>query len=268
MRTQPRSEFDQFFTPTKTVRWCLEQLRPFLPRNPLYVEPSAGDGAFSSLLTPVTAYDLNPLAEGIRRTDFLTVRLVRNTRRVVVGNPPYGRQSELAVRFLNHAASLSDTIAFILPPTFRKWSIQSRIDSTLSLVLCEDVPSQRYYTPDGSVITNHRRVFQIWQRGVSPNLRIIDQARDVSRFIEYTTPELATIAVRRVGGRAGQVLVGLNYSTSSTYFIKAKVPWIAKAIREYDFHKVATSTVSVRSVSKSEIASAIIIYARRLFAAS
>ncbi|MCE8163746.1 MAG: hypothetical protein I3273_05795 [Candidatus Moeniiplasma glomeromycotorum] len=42
---------------------------------------------------------------------------------VVLGNPPFGKKGKLALNFVNKAAKYIDTIGFILPLTFRRWSI-------------------------------------------------------------------------------------------------------------------------------------------------
>jgi len=61
------------------------------------------------------------------------------------------------------------------------------------------------------------------------------------------------IIIRRVGGRAGQILSCGNYSESSTLFLKLKQPWVGKALNNADFSSLRNMTAGVRSVSKSEI---------------
>ena len=39
---------------------------------------------------------------------------------LIVGNPPYGKNCSTAINFFNHAVTISDFIAFIIPKTFRK----------------------------------------------------------------------------------------------------------------------------------------------------
>ena len=63
---------------------------------------------------------------------------------VVIGNPPYGKNSSLAVKFLNKASELSDTVHMILPRTFRKPSVINRINPNLHLVSDKDVDDSAF----------------------------------------------------------------------------------------------------------------------------
>ena len=157
-------DLDQFYTTSADAQWCAEQLKPFLPGYPVYLEPSAGDGVFLPYMPRATAYDLYPMGPGIIQQDFLTLELPYDPNRVSLGNPPYGKRSQLAINFLNHCATMGDVVAFVLPPSFRKWMVQSKINEVLSLVFDQDVPGQDYRLPNDTLIPNHRRVFQIWKR--------------------------------------------------------------------------------------------------------
>ena len=51
-----------------------------------------------------------------------------NSRKIhVIGNPPFGRQSSLAIKFIKKSCSFSDTISFILPKSFKKDSMKKSI---------------------------------------------------------------------------------------------------------------------------------------------
>jgi hypothetical protein len=53
---------------------------------------------------------------------------------VALGNPPFGKKGKLALEFINKCAEISETIGFILPLTFRRWSIQSKLNKDLKLI--------------------------------------------------------------------------------------------------------------------------------------
>src|SRR5207253_9362646 len=78
--------------------------------------------------------------ENIVKTDFLTLDLKKclpHTKQndyVVIGNPPFGKKGKLAAEFVNKSAQVVDTIGFILPLTFRRWSIQSKLNKDLQLI--------------------------------------------------------------------------------------------------------------------------------------
>ena len=79
------------------------------------IEPSAGNGSFSSQLV-CTAYDIAPEANGIIKQDFLALNLLYKEGRLIIGNPPFGMHSNsLSIRFFQKACSLATYIAFIQP---------------------------------------------------------------------------------------------------------------------------------------------------------
>ena len=77
---------------------------------------------------------------------------------LIVGNPPYGKNANLAINFLNKAKSLSDNIHFVLPRTFRKISTLNRISKNLHLVHDETVPDE--FFPGGIVTCYQHWVFK------------------------------------------------------------------------------------------------------------
>jgi predicted RNA methylase len=162
-------ELDQYYTKSTVARECLRNLRTLLPssRSQLFIEPSAGNGDFFNLL-PVdrrTGIDLAPMSAGLKRGDFLSwsPKEVEPTRTTIIGNPPFGHRSRLAVSFFNHAAEMADTIAFIVPKQFRKYSVHSRLDTGFRLIGDFNLDEDSFYTPDGRDY-GVRCVFQVWTR--------------------------------------------------------------------------------------------------------
>ena len=68
---------------------------------------------------------------------------------IVIGNPPFGKRSRLAIDFLNHATSMAKVIGFIIPNTFLKWSVQKHINKNWKLIWSESLPSNAF-TNNGS----------------------------------------------------------------------------------------------------------------------
>ena len=67
----------------------------------------------------------------------------------VIGNPPFGKNSSLAVKFFNHSAQFADTIAFIVPRTFRKNSLVNRLNENFHLIYEKILPIDSFYLPNG-----------------------------------------------------------------------------------------------------------------------
>ena len=66
------------------------------------------------------------------KQDFLEldIKLYKDVKNVhTIGNPPFGRQSTLAKKFIKKCAVFSDSISFILPKSFRKGSYHRKIIS-------------------------------------------------------------------------------------------------------------------------------------------
>ena len=61
---------------------------------------------------------------------------------MTVGNPPFGKFSSLVIKFFNHSDEWSDVIAFIISKTFRKISVQNKLNKYFKLVLDKDIPNK------------------------------------------------------------------------------------------------------------------------------
>lgn len=207
---------DKFYTKPDIAKACIESLE--VSSFALCIEPSAGGGSFSSLLPENSvALDLAPEHSGIIEQDFFTYSPPEIQGKIlVVGNPPFGQQNSLAIRFINHAATFADVIAFVIPRSFEKASVQRRIDKSMHLVSSTALPAKAFtlHGEDYAVPC----VFQIWEK------------RDMNRVdaTVKTTTELFTFvkkhqspdfSVRRVGGNAGKASLNVDVSDQSNYFI-------------------------------------------------
>ncbi len=137
------AELDQIFTTDEVARHLLDLvIRRYGSQPHLFIEPSAGLGAFlKHMPAPKIGIELDCKIPGLLAADFLTVSVQCTPPIIVVGNPPFGKNSSMAVDFFNHAARMADVIAFVLPLTFRKASIQNRLHEKFHLVDEVDVPA-------------------------------------------------------------------------------------------------------------------------------
>lgn len=131
-----RDDLDRFYTKADVAQECLDRLD--LSLYDLHIEPSAGSGAFSSLIPGSVAYDLAPAHPDVVEQDWLLLtpfELPEHDSLLVFGNPPFGQRSTIAKDFIRHAVHLgADTIAFILPTTFNKRTNQSVFPADWRLV--------------------------------------------------------------------------------------------------------------------------------------
>lgn len=252
---------DQFYTQPKVAMHCLAVLERVVPEasRAVYLEPSAGSGSFSSLRENMIAIDIDPKIKEIEKKNFLktSIKLIKgwNPDQVAtIGNPPFGRRSSFAVRFFNHAATMSNTIAFIVPKTFRKASIQNQLNLNFWLIHDEDVPARSFIHNEKTHDTPC--CFQIWIR--KPESRVKVSRRGLSDHFVLSTKNNCDFAIRRVGGRSGRAISDVaSCGETSHYFIKLKgdidKDVAIEKINRIDFSSHANSTAGIRSISQKEL---------------
>ncbi|TKD52154.1 SAM-dependent methyltransferase [Sphingomonas baiyangensis] len=242
---------DQYYTRQVVAKHYYDVFQQhFEPAAYIMVEPSAGTGSFYRLLPPSRlGYDVDPKYPGLATADFLTVELPRDRPAAIIGNPPFGKNASMAVRFFKHAARQSNVIALILPRTFRKASIENRLDRDFHLVREELVPDDAFLFR--SKPYNVPAIFQIWER--RPEKRELREVELQHPDFDFATVHLADFAIQRVGARAGRVHRDFNVSPSSHYFIRGDVEHI---MVQLDFSAVTGNVAGNPSLSKSEIISA------------
>ncbi|WP_254621089.1 SAM-dependent methyltransferase [Sphingomonas sp. CL5.1] len=243
-------QLDQYYTRQDVAAHFYGIFREhFDPAIYLMVEPSAGTGSFFRLLPAGSvAYDVEPKYPGIRTADFLTINIGSDRPAAIIGNPPFGKNASMAVRFFNHAARQADVIALILPRTFRKGSIHNRLDRAFHLVREEIVPDDAFLFRGKPY--NVPAIFQIWERRPEP--RALRPVETRHPDFEFTTPDRADFVIQRVGARAGRVHHDFTASPSSHYFIRGDVEAV---MAQLDFARFAGNVAGNPSLSKAEIVS-------------
>lgn len=247
---------DKFYTQPHIAELCLS-LVDRIQEFTIKIEPSAGSGTFSSLVPDALAFDLEPEGENIVQQDWFLYEKERddNEHILVFGNPPFGQQNSLAIKFINHAAKFANEIAFILPLSFKKTSVINRLDKNLHLAN-ELILPKNSFTLEG-VPYDVPCVFQVWKYNKNEEREISPEVTPKGfKFVKKT--EQPTLSIQRVGGRAGFASLDFEYkSVSSNYFIilddvSLKNTFIEE-INRTDFIEKNYS-VGPRSLSKSDIA--------------
>lgn len=166
-------EKDQFFTSPETALKCYEKTLEVIGSygyncdDYTFIEPSAGDGSFFSLLPEDRriGIDIEPRFDGIQQGDFLKWSPTTD-KNIVIGNPPFGMRGNLALKFINHSSQFADFVCFIVPQLFGsdgKGSCMKRVEG-LNLIHNETISSEFHY-PDGKK-SNVYCVFQIWSKHI------------------------------------------------------------------------------------------------------
>ena len=262
---------DQFYTNCDVAKTCLDMLS--FAEYDLVLEPSAGDGAFFNLLPKEKrrGVDLAPAHAEILKQDFFDFEPDIQLRYCVVGNPPFGKNSSLAVRFFNHAATFAHKIAFVLPRTFRKPSIINRLDHQFHLEKELILPLESFRLPTG-ISYSVPTVFQIWERKNKTRKKIkTSTAHPDFSFIKinpHPTEEdkkaqyqAADFCVRRVGAAAGKIYK--DYAEKyrdwkSHYYIKENTPGVERILNSIDWNDLDSpkyDTAGNPSISKHDLIS-------------
>lgn len=244
---------DKFYTNNDIAEQCVKNFLNIhsFEEYDIIIEPSAGAGVFLKYLPEQTiGLDISPEHSSIIKQDYLLWKPDSNKNYLVIGNPPFGKNSSLAKKFFNYSV-YAKTIAFILPRTFKKVSIQNTLDLNFHLVFEKDLPLNSFteFGKPKSVPC----VFQIWDKKSKKRQKIVLEITH-SDFV-FTSKEEASFAIRRVGGLAGKVLDNfLEYADSSNYFIKATDDVKEKLRSLYEeFQIAAKNTAGNPSLSKGEL---------------
>ena len=155
------NNFDKFYTKSEVAKECYNFLITHFPEveDKLFLEPSAGEGRFLPYLKNYVALDIKPENDLITEQDFLVYK-TEEEHYITIGNPPFGSRSKLAIDFFNKAAEMSDIIAFIVPVSFMKWSVQKNLDNAFALYDYFYLEPESF-TDQGNPFSV-RTVFQIW----------------------------------------------------------------------------------------------------------
>lgn len=251
-----RDTIDKFYTNQNAVKLCINWIKSKIKikKNDLIIEPSAGNGAFISEIKTLSNnyrfYDIKPENEEIVKTDYLELDEKFDFERIhIIGNPPFGRQSSMAIKFIKKS-SFCNTISFILPKSFKKESMRKHFPLNFHLIFEHDIPENSFLI-DGE-ISNVETVFQIWER--KDFNRELPQKLNPIGFQFVNKNDNPDIAFRRVGICAGNIDKNFkDKSEQSHYFIKfdGNVDEILEKLENIKFEE--GNTVGPKSIGKQEV---------------
>lgn len=248
---------DQYYTKSSIAKECVDCIVRFFPVTSEYewIEPSAGNGSFLKVLPShfsKIGIDLDPKMDGIIKGDFLTWTPTMERKRVFFGNPPFGRQGSLAKSFIQHASTMAEIIAFILPRSFMKPSMSRAFPLMFHCVFEKELPKNSFEV--NSVVYDVPCIFQIWEK--KKNNRQVEASIKEIGFKYVNGSDPYDLAFRRVGGKAGTCYLNGSekFSIQSHYFLKlddtSKIQFVLEKINAHIF---PSNTVGPRSLSKGEV---------------
>jgi len=252
------SSVDKFYTCQSVSSECIENLKLKFDENDfdLILEPSAGSGSFSNKIKNCMAIDIEPEHINVKKQDFLKLDLSQfNDKKniLVIGNPPFGRQSTMAKKFIKRSCIFANVIAFILPKSFKKPSMKKAFNCYFHLVFEFDLPNSSFTVNDES--HNVPCIFQIWEKKDVKRPDVIIYKPVYFEYVKKTYTGGKSFSFRRVGVNAGRCSINTSVSEQSHYFIHVldenlDILQIIKNIndKKWEFN----NTVGPRSISKQE----------------
>ena len=259
---------DKFYTKRDISKKCINEVdkQIKLSKFDLVIEPSAGNGSFYDQLIHKNkiGIDISPDNDQIIKKDFLTYTPdIKYTNILVIGNPPFGKVSSLAVKFFNHSAEWANAIAFIIPKTFRRISVQNQLNLNFHLLYDADIPiSPCSFEPVMSV----KCCFQIWIR--KNNERKIITLPTTHKdwdFLSFgpidkkgqpTPPNNADFALRAYGGKCGEIFEQnlMSLRPKSYHWIKTKInkKTLIDRFNTLDY-SISMDTARQNSIGKAEL---------------
>ena len=261
-----KDALDRWYTHEAVAQRLFTTFLSFAKDVDLYIEPSAGSGSFFNLfpLGKRKGYDILPsksASSEIQKADFFDISVndhVGDGIVAYVGNPPFGKMATSAISFFKECAKNPRTkyIAFIVPKTFQKVSVQNTLPLNFRLIHEENLPFNSF-----TLFCEEKGVpscFQIWMRTKFSQRKLVRAPEniwfdEVEKDVAVNATDGVYFAIRRAGGLAGEVLDGLNHSVESTLFLKEKIDGVRDALHEMNFLDVAEKTAGTRSLSKTEI---------------
>lgn len=272
-----RDTLDKFYTKKEVSKKCVDLfIQKINPKSKdIIIEPSAGDGSFLEHLSipyflNLEAYDIEPENEKIVKKDFLTyipTKKETSSKIHIIGNPPFGRQSSLAKKFIKKSCEFCDSLSFILPKSFKKDSMIKTFPLKFHLIYSEDL-KENSFVINNNVEHNVPCVFQIWikkeqNREVKENIIPINYEFIKHESLKDLLKDMSSkvISFRRVGVNAGDICKEnlLEKSSQSHYFIKFSKEFdLDNFIKNYKKIKgelivKSEDTVGPKSISKNEL---------------
>ena len=250
---------EQYYTPRELASVLVSKVKQLVPNfaSRTVVEPAGGTGAFveaakAAGAKKVLSVDIEPKHGDVNKADYLSTNL-KIVDAVTISNPPFGRNNSLSIPFFNRAADTSEFIAFIVPRSWRKWSVINRLDRRFHLIHDEDLSID--YVDDTHTLISQRNslktCFQIWQR--REELREIVKVEDRG-YVTKVKPEEADIALTVFGFSCGKVNEEFERKANTTrMFLKLNHPKALQALKTMPYQRFSKNTAYTEALSFQEI---------------
>ena len=263
------NQLDQFYTKEEISKKYIDITFSKLNIDDydIILEPSAGNGSFFNNLPTNKRFgiDIDPKFDNIIKKDYFDFIPNKNKKYIIIGNPPFGKISSLAIKFFNKSAQFANAIAFIIPRTFKRVSIQNKLDLNFHLIYNNDLPmSPCCFEPKMSA----KCCFQIWIKKEIKRIPIVyPKTHSDFTFIKYgpkdnnnqpTPPNLDKIdfAMKAYGSNCGVIKTNnlIYLRPKSWHWIKSNIgkERLINRLESLDY-SISKDTVRQDSLGQQEL---------------
>ena len=250
---------EQYYTPANVAGALIAEVEKVLGplRGKTVLEPAGGTGSFveaalAAGAKKIISFDIEPLHPLVQQGDFLVEEILESNL-ITISNPPFGRNNALSIPFFNKAAQISEAICFIVPRSWRKWSVTNRLDMNFELVFDTDLEID-YEDASANSLSNKTRLatcFQIWKRVSKP--REIIKIKDMG-LVEKVSPEQADVSLTVFGYGCGKLRTEFEPVANTTQlFLRLIHKDAYSALSKVDFSRFYKNTAYTEAISLQEI---------------
>ena len=228
---------EQYYTNSEVVDLCLKEVQKHIDlKGKTILEPCGGTGEFIKGFqrigipnTSIISYDIEPKHNMVKKGNYLDTTITE-TDLITITNPPFGRTSTLAKKFFKHATGHCDYICYLVPKSWRKWTIQNSLDPHYHLIADIEMPKNCFYLPDGTTKADNvlNTVFQIWEKRDKKRKKIVIPDH---KLVKKIIPKMKSVVSHRKVKKTLYEKDGSNfvkYSTDVYEKVMAKRPDYAK----------------------------------------
>lgn len=256
---------EQYYTMPAVVDVCVAVMEQCVAlEDKTLLEPGGGTGEFIEGLMRVgvspdniISYDIEPDHPLVQQGDFLATDFPDDV--VTITNPPFGRCNTLAKKFFHHAAKSSTHIGFLVPKSWRKWTVINSLPSKFHLVRDVDLPGDCFYLADDKKTKKGvlATVFQVWERREAdreiiavPDHNLITKILPNKKIVRGANTSMVTF-----GHSCGRVIdiQGDVPRKTTTMYLSVKRPDVLAALPHLNLARFYKNVAYVEALSIQEI---------------
>ena len=272
---------EQYYTDSSAVDLCLSEVVKYVDlKGKKLLEPCGGTGEFIEGFKrlgidddDISSFDIEPKHESVQLGDYLETKFEHKDY-VSITNPPFGRASQLAKKFFNHAADHCQYICYLIPRSWRKWTTQNSLDDRFHLIADIEMPKNCFYQSEGESKKDVlNTVFQIWERRdekrkkikipdhkllkkIQPSKKITTDknGKEVKRPDKISGANFEIIVFGHSCGKCKDLDEKQTYDAkTTTMYLNIKRQDVKDFIKSHDFSCYYNNVAYVQALSISEI---------------